>query len=192
MAEGGRTIPANMPSVIPPLETRALDMTQAVQRLSYDLMLYFAPMLAKTTWRNCHRYDKAMNNGAQNGFDGGTPHADYINNRDLTATLPRYDKMQRGFAGTFIRGVDIGTAIRVDPGIHAIDATRPLPGVQEIVERNWYVIAINNTATPSHWAQGGGYPIVFPFIIDRAITFDKRFVKARSADYLPDPTKVYP
>jgi hypothetical protein len=104
MVEGGREIPTGMPAIMPPIETVALPMTESIQRMSYALMLHFAPNLPPTKWRALHGYFLAMNNGAQNGFDGGVPHADFINGRDVTASLPRYDKMQRCFQGSFIRG----------------------------------------------------------------------------------------
>ena len=197
--EGGRMPPLGMPEVVPPLETRALEMTQAIQLLSWNLMRHFCPPMEPKKWRAAHKHDRAMNNGDQNGYDGGIAHADWVNNLDLKATLPRYDKMQRGFGGTFFRAVDEGDRLRCDPGIHGIDATRALPSIETIVANNWFVygvsIGVNDPARISHFPQayydGIGYPLVYPFIFDRPIYFRKDEAERWVGDTLPDPLRIY-
>ncbi len=195
--EGGRSVPPGMPAILNPIETRALNITRDMQLMSYELMLHFAPALPREKWRVLHRFDKAMTNGGQNGFDGvdalGRPvlHADYINNRDLTAPLPRYDKMQRSFQGSFIRGEAVGDELVCRPGVHGIDATRPMPSVAEIVANNWFIRAVTAGEEVDNFPQGDGYPIVYPFIFDRPISFPLAWFERWDREYLPDPLRFY-
>ena len=166
-------------------------MTRAIQLMSYELMQEFCTGLTKERWRIAHQHDFAMNNGAQNGFDGGTPHVDYVNGRDVGASLPRYDKMQRVFQGSFITGTLNGDLITCTPGIDAIDATKPLPSIQQILHRRWYVIA-TAVGEPPFFVRGqwGGY-LIYPFILDRPVSFESRWFAAWNEDGPPDPLKVY-
>lgn len=195
MIEGGRVIPYGMPAVIPPVDQIALTMTESIQRMSFSLMKHFYPALTGNQWRNMHSWDKAMTNEDRNGYDGGIPLRDYINGRDLTAGFSRYDKEQRTFQGTFIRGELKDGRIWCTPGIHGIDATQPLPSIEEIVRQNWYVIATNvgpqSNPVPSLWAQGYPNWIVFPFIFDRVISFPAEYFERWESAELPQPVKVY-
>lgn len=220
--EGGRVPdPTNTvespPAVIPPYNpTVALEMTESIQWLSYDLMHLFCSAASGERWRTLHRVGIAMNNGAANGFDGGTPHRDYINKIDLDATklngepdLPRYDKMQRTFQGSFITGTLDRKVIWCVPGVDAIDArdfhypTRanlsdpPTPAQWEIlnivIAKDWISTAVCAANPPFHlrgkW--GAGCLIVYPFILDRPVSFEARFFTPWNETYLPNPTKVY-
>lgn len=180
------------PAVIPPATpTVALPMTREIQLMSYELMKQFCTGLTKTRWRTAHTWDFAMNNGGQNGYDGGTALADYVNNRDLDARLPRYDKMQRIFQGSFITGILNGNYITCRPGIDAIDSRRPLPPIQEILDRRWYVIA-TAVGNPPFYVRGhwGGY-LVYPFILDRDVSYESRFFVRWEEDYPPNPLTIY-
>ena len=108
-AEGGRQgVPTGMPMVLPPIDVRALEMTRSIQLMHFDLMKHFIPSITGKQWRAKCGHAVAMNNGAQNGFDGGIPHRDYVNKWDIDpnvpVSLPRFDKMQRGFGGSLIHG----------------------------------------------------------------------------------------
>lgn len=190
LQEGGRGAPAGMPAVLPPVETRALEMTDDIQRMSYSLARHFAPSVDGSKWRSIHGDAVAMNNGGQNGF-GTSPHRDVINQVDLDASPPRYDKMQRTFAGTFIRGEVAGDVLVCNPGVHGIDANRPVPDVDEIIEKNWYVIACTSGDRIWNFPQGGGNPVVYPFVFDRPISFPLQWFGKWERDYLPDHLTVY-
>ena len=191
VVEGGRDVPTGMPAILNPIETRALSMTEEIQRMSYALMQHFAPTLAKKKWRALHGHFLAMTNGEQNGFDGGTPHSDYINNVDIGTSLPRYDKMQRSFQGSFIRGDVVNGTLVCKPGIHGIDSTRPLPSINDIVSNNWYVTAVTAGTTIHNFPQGDGQTIVYPFIFDRPISFPLQWFQVWERDYLPNPFEFY-
>lgn len=197
MAESvnARVIPYSMPAVMPPIDQNALEMTEAIQLMSFALMKHFYPAITGNVWRNLHMVGLCLNNKDVDGFDGDIVHADYVNKRDLGASLPRYDKQQRTFEGTFIRGELVGDRIRCVPGIHGIDAKKPMPSVEEIVEKNWYVTAVNvgpeRNPVPSHFAQGKGFPIVYPFIFDRVIEFPAIWFERWESEELPNPVRLY-
>lgn len=195
---GAREIPYEMPSVIPPIDQIALEMTKEIQIMSFELMRHVNATITGKMWRKLHRVYLCLNNKPQDGFDGGIPHRDYVNGIDLdAATLPRYDKMQRTFQGTFIRGEAVGNRLVCTPGVHGIDARKlPYPSPAEIVAKNWYVIAVScgperNLEGISHFAQGKGGLVVYPFIFDRVISFDLSFFARWKANELPNPLKAY-
>lgn len=196
--EGGR--PAGVtpsmpypPAVIPPYTpTVSLSMTREIQLLSYELMDVFCTGLTPERWRTAHTSDFAMTNGAQNGFDGGIPHPDYVNNRDLTAPdLTGYDKMQRIFQGSFVTGVLNGSFLTCRPGIDAIDANEPLPPLPVILAKHWYVIA-TAVGNPPFYVRGhwGGF-LAYLFILDRPVSYEARWFAPWNETYYPNPVTIY-
>jgi len=163
-------------------------MTEAIQRMSYDLMANFCPTMDSEKWRKMHGDSLAMCN--RTGF-GDTPRRDYINGVDLTEEYPRYDKC-RTFQGSFIGGVLEGSLIVCTPGIHGIDATNPkLPSTAEIVARGWYSTAINTGNPPFHFRPNWGGFVAYPFIMAKVMKFESRFFARWDADTLPDPLRAY-
>lgn len=205
VAEGGRApSPLGNPGVIPPFDpTVRLRMTKDIQLMSYDLMAYFHPAVRadKNKWRIMHGYNVAMNNGT--GFDEpGDPRADFVNGRDLFSSWPEYDKMQRTFCGSFITGRLEGNVIWCQPGVDAIDARgfSYVPGtpeaaamLQNIIEKRWYSYAVAETLTGTFKVRGqwGDGFAVFPFILDRPVSFLARFFVAWNELFPPDPLKIY-
>lgn len=200
--EGGRK-PAYVgaPAVIPDYYPVALLMTKDIQLMSFDLMRHFCSAITPERWRILHGYRTAMNNFPQNGFDGGTPHADFVNGLDLMASLPRYDKC-RTFQGSFITGRLEGSLIWCQPGVDGIDARsfRYVPGtlaaaetLKQIIDRHWYSIAICTGDPPFHFRSqwGSGCMIAYPFIMDRLVAFEARFFAPWNETFLPDPLKSY-
>lgn len=187
----------NMPGIIPPIDQSALRMTEEIQWLSFNVMKYFHPATTPDFWTKQHTYNKAMTNGPQNGYGGGMTLANFITGKNKDAPLPAYDKKQRTFEGTFIRGNQVGAEIHCIPGEHCIDARqKPLPDTLTIVKNNWFVIAVNvghagNNYRPDLWAQA--YPdwLVFPLISDEVIRYEARWFAEWNSDRLPDPVTLY-
>ena len=196
-AEGGyQRNPATMPSVIPPIPSSSVDMTEEIQRMSFNLMAHFCPSITTNIWNHVHSWDRAYNNklGFPNA-QGGSLRRDYINDTDRNAPLPAYDKAQRMTGGNFVRGIERGDLLVLQAGIHGIDATKPMPSIETIVANNWYVVSVNvgpvsNEGAVSYWAQGKGYPIVFPLIFAGEIVFPLSYFERWEGDTLPDPLKV--
>jgi hypothetical protein len=237
--EGGwQNTPLGMPEVMPPIDAISVNMTEAIQLMSYNLMVKGNSLITGALWTRVHDWDRAFTNF--NGFDrDGDPRANYVLKRDLSSPLPKYDKCQRVCGGSFIRGVtaysfmqavktfasmtvelvrniEETTAIiktmgakgflinakefltsdnvlRCVAGIHGIDADKPMPDTQTILDNNWYIYAVSmDTPTNiSHFPQGQGGPVLIPFIIRGAIEFPLQHFERWERDYLPDPLKVY-
>jgi len=193
-AEGGYdSNPLNMPSVIPPLNFRAVEMTEEIQRMSFDLMKHFNPAITPNLWTKVHDHDRAFTNF--NGFaKKGDPRRNYITNENKGKPLPKYDKAQRLTGGQFVRGEVRGDKLVCIPGVHGIDATKPMPSIQTIVDNNWYMHAItlfSSASNVGHFPQGKGGPVVMPFIFAKEIEFSLDWVEKWESDELPDPLKMY-
>jgi len=190
---GNQATPAGMPEVTPPTNSFMLDMTKAIQDMSYALMLYFNTSITANLWTKVHRYDKAFNNG--NGFEkDGDPRWNYITGANAGAELPRYDKAQRLCGGQFIRGVVVGNELHCTAGVHGIDGSKPIPSVSTIVENNWHLFAVsvNSDFTQiSDFPQGQGGVVAIPFIFTGVIKFPLSYFAKWESDVLPDHLKIY-
>ncbi len=206
VAEGGRVPePLGSPGVIPPYApTVKLEMTEAIQWLGYDLMAHFHPAVKADPekYSIMHGWNVMMCN--RTGFyQPDSPKRDYVNRRDLTSPLPEYDKAQRTCAGSFITGRVEGNLIWCEPGKDAIDARGFVYNcgtpeadamLKKIIDNAWYLYAIGETAQGPYKIRGQWIPdgiIVFPFILDRPVSFERRFFAPWDETYLPDPLKVY-
>jgi len=201
--EGGhQKTPSTMPEVIPPVDQFALKMTKEIQEMSFNLMKHFNKAITPNIWTKVHDGERAFTNfnGFGNGKHGGGPRANYITNKDLDKPLPRYDKMGRLCGGMFVRGDVQGGYLVCTPGKHGIDATRPMPTIQEIVDNNWYFFAMvwyeakgKRPGYVSHFPAGRGNegPVAIPFIFDRKIKFPISLFEKWEEDELPDPLKYY-
>jgi len=195
--EGGwQNTPLGMPEVMPPIDAIAVDMTEAIQLMSFNLMLKGNNLITGPLWTRVHDGDRAFTN--YQGFDmAGDPRANFVLRQDLSSPLPKYDKCQRVCGGSFVRGIETVTngvpVLRCVAGIHGIDADKPMPDTQTILDNNWYIYAVSmDTPTNiSHFPQGQGGPVLIPFIIRGAIEFPLQHFERWESDVLPDPLKVY-
>lgn len=194
-AEGGYgKTPPGMPEVIPPEDQIGLSMTKEIQEMSFNLMTHFNPAINKKSWTQVHHGHIAFTNYQGFGTEpkSGGPRANFITGEDLDKELPKYDKMGRVCGGMFIRGIERGDKLVCQPGVHGIDATKPLPSIQTIVENNWYFYAICFfPRNLDHFPQGKGAPVAIPFIFDREIVFPLSLLEKWEDDKLPDPLKIY-
>lgn len=213
--EGGREIPPKMPSVIPAIDSRSVEMTRDIQLMSFDLMRAIwaqrgdPAVITGKRWVALHGAAVAMNNGAQNGYGvdrngAEIPHTDYVsaypNVINPTASNPQYDK-NRTFQGSFLTGRQEGAYLICTPGNDAIDANgfHYEPGtaearktLQDIIERRWFCIAIGAANPPYHFrAQWGAGWIVYPFILNKVVRFDVSFFARWEESYPPDPLTTY-
>ena len=189
---GNQNTPPGMPEVTPPIESVAIEMTEAIQVMSYDLMSE-NPYINPKSWTRVHDHDRAFTNF--NGFDKpGDPRRNYITGEDLNAELPKYDKAQRVCGGSFIRGEVRGDRLVCIPSVHGIDAKVGMPPVSAILANNWFIhavsIGVNDESAISHFPQGGGGAVLIPFIFDREIEFPLAFFERWERDYLPDPLAI--
>jgi hypothetical protein len=197
-AEGGYdNTPLDMPEVIPPIDQIGLPMTREIQQMSFDLMKHFNPAITKQLWTRVHDGDRAFTN--HNGFGakamgkwGLSSRANFILGEDIKNELPKYDKMGRVCGGMFIRGIVQDGFLACQPGIHGIDAKKPLPDIQTIIDNNWYFFAITRyEKSVGHFPQGKGGSVAIPFIFDREVKFPIKLFEKWESDELPDQLKLY-
>jgi hypothetical protein len=193
-AEGGyQNNPLNMPEVVPPDNPVAVEMTETIQRMSYELMVYFNPLITADLWTKVHDYDRAFTN--HQGFNKpDDPRANFITGENPDSPLPKYDKAQRLCGGQFLRSEIHGDRFVCTPGVHGIDANKPIPSIETIVNNNWYLFAVtlgSRSEIISHFPQGQGGPVAIPFIFDREIEFNAAWFTRWESDELPDPLKFY-
>ena len=191
--EGGRWVPEGMPEVRPPDNAGVVNMTEAVQRMSYELMRRVNPTITPKNWTRVHDYDRAFNNGS--GFrDANDLRANYITGEDLASPLPQYDKAGRICGGTFIKGDVSGSKLVLRAGVHGINADAPMPDVDTIIKNNWFThaVSVNSDYTViSHFPQGNGGAVLVPLIFKGTITFPLAWFEHWRADEPPDPLKLY-
>lgn len=191
--EGGRWVPPGMPEERTPDNAIPCVMTEAIQRMSYDLMRYANSTITPKNWTRVHDYDRCFNNGQ--GFRDETDlRANYIIGEDLSYELPKYDKAQRICGGTFIRGVVVGDKLQCTAGVHGIDANQPMPKPETIIKNHWftYAVSVNNDYTViDHFPQGNGGVVLVPFIFRGQITFPLAWFEKWEGTELPDPLKIY-
>lgn len=192
--EGGYPNPDGMPVVRPSENASPVLFTESMQRTSYQLNA-FNPFFTGNKWRSVYDYKAAFTN--QNGFgDSGDPRADYINRLDLTKPLP---KLMKAIicGGMFIRGEVVGSNLVCYPGVHAIDANKPMPSVGEIMVKNWYYVATTaNQRGDGTWAvnnfpQGGGQNVLIPYALREPVTYPLSWFRRWEEDFLPDPLRYY-
>lgn len=90
-----------------------------------------------------------------------------------------------------------------EPGQDAIDARGFVyePGTLEaqetlkkIIDHHWFVVGVAEYASyavrfKGHWLPEGW--IVYPFILDRAVSFEARFFRRWESEHYPHPTTIY-
>jgi hypothetical protein len=193
-AEGGYdATPLNMPEVIPPPVVQiGLEMTEAIQKMSFELMQHFNDAITNQLWTKVHDGDRAFTN--HQGFGKkGDPRRNYKTGENLSSkNLPKYDKMGRICGGMFIHGIEQDGFLVCKPGIHGINANGTMPDIDAIVEKNWYFFAVTRYAkNVGHFPQGGGGPVAIPFIFDRDVKFPLKYFERWYKDEKVDPLKFY-
>lgn len=201
--EGGwQNTPIGMPEVMPPINAISVAMTEEIQQMSYALMKARNALITAALWTRIHDGDRAFTNF--NGFDmEGDPRANFITGSGVDANgnaiypLPKYDKCQRVCGGSFVRGIETVTnnvpVLRCVAGVHGIDADKPMPSTQEILDNVWYIYAVSmDTLTQiSHFPQGQGGPVLIPFLIRGAVEYPLIHFERWQSNELPDPLRIY-
>ena len=190
-AEGGyQSDPNNMPCVRPSFDAPSIEFTQPMQSLSWELVSW-NPNVTRNRWKAIHADTTAITNG--NGFfNDNDPRRDYVNGEDLDAAKnPRLMKAII-FAGMFGKWDRIGSELWAVPGVHGIDARKPMPTVEEVLAKNWYYVATTGTATTvAHFPQGGGLPVILPYFLIEPVSYPLAWFERWERPYLPDPLTFY-
>lgn len=97
-----------------------------------------------------------------NGKTIGKPHADYVNNKDLTYSDPAFDK-SRLCGGATITGVEDGTDLIVD----VLDSTNPAPPLEDLLQfptLYFHAVICSLKHGIQRFPQMLGQPVLVPLI----------------------------
>lgn len=190
-AEGGynsddRGMPEIRPALPNPLP---VIFTRDLQWLSWNFNTY-NPDFTKGNWRTVFGFTTAFTNG--NGFNNpNDPRRDYVNGLNLDAPYPKLMKALI-CGGMFIRGEVRGDNLHCIPGVHAIDANKPIPTIDVVREKNWYFVATTQYyGKVSNFPQGHGRHVYIPYALREEVTYPIAWFTEWAEDYLPDPLKIY-
>lgn len=187
--EGGYPSALGMPCVRPSVNAPAIPFTREMQLLSYALNRH-NPAFTGDKWRSVYWTDRAFTNG--NGFDEpGDPRADFVNNRDVNDPLPALMKAII-CGGSFYRGDVVGNELVCRPGVHAIDARRAMPSVEQVLANNWYFVATTGgDRVISNFPQGDGRPVLIPYFLTQPTPYPLSWFVPWNETFLPDPLRLY-
>lgn len=189
MAEGGYPHSVGDPAVRPAVNAPPVDFTQALQLLSFNLNKH-NPNFDGKNWRAVYWTDRAFTN--EQGFDKpGDPRADYINRLDLTRPLP---KLMKAIicGGYLVKGERVGNQLIVTPGIGAIDANKPIPSVEYVLENNLYFTACTaNSRGAYNFPQGEGLPVYIPYVLKEPTPYPIEWFEWWDSPEKPDPLRFY-
>jgi hypothetical protein len=159
-----------------------------MQWLSFNLNRH-NPAFTPSNWRAVYWDGRAFTNG--NGFDApGDPRADFVNDRDVNDPLPRLMKAII-CGGMFIRGEVQGLNLYCTPGVSGIDVSKPMPTVDEVLERNWYFTAVTAGDVIHQFPQGGGLPVLIPYFLIVPVVYPLTWFERWESGALPDPLRIY-
>lgn len=185
-AELGPLWRSNVPEVFPLMPEDATPFTKEWQLLSFALN----PGMTGDHWRAVYGDTTAFCNGT--GFNGAIPRADFVNNRDLTAPLPRLDK-PRACGGAILTGVEDGT----DLIVKTLDGNSPPPPLAEILLRPWLYFAattVKSDGSIGRFPQGNGATVWVPLVASTQVTIplsNLEKLPVNAWPNLPDPYTIY-
>lgn len=178
-----------MPEIRPSENANPVVFHKDLQLVSWEMNTYNA-LFTKNNWRVVYGDPTAFCNGQGYG-NSSDPRADWVSLRDLMKPFP---KLMKAIicGGMFIRGIKIGGFLHCLPGIHAIDAKKPIPTKDEIFARNWYFVATTQlNGKVSNFPQGHGSHVYIPYALEEEVTYPIEWFTEWDEDFLPDPLKIY-
>lgn len=186
--------PHSMPEVRPSDWQNGIDFTEQLQKLSWELMSKYNSTMTKKQWRNVYGGMVAFTN--YQGFDmpNRPPRADFVNGLDLTAELPKLMKVTI-CGGSFFRGDVVGSSLVMKPGLHGIDPSKPLPTVQQIIEKNLFFYAVTwhdiGNGVIRHFPQGNEGVVLIPLVISQPVSYPLEWFERWNSTSLPNPLTYY-
>lgn len=184
-AEGGYSNPVGMPAVRPGINAPSVDFTRDMQIRSWEIN---DGRLTKNKWRALYASATAFTN------DHSWPDqvcVDFVNGLDIGAAYPR---LMKGIlmGGGFYRPRREGSYLIFEPGISAIDATKPIPSSEEIKQKHWYFHAVTTGEKIYNFPHCGiGIPVLVPYFLKTAVKFPIAWFEPWRSNELPDPLRIY-
>jgi hypothetical protein len=190
--EGGPYVnPVGMPAVRPADKLSeyapvAVPMTKEIQLMSYALN---EGRITKDKWRALYGSRTMLTN---NQSWPEQTCRDYVNGLDLFAVgLP---KLMDGLicAGMFLPNArKVGEWVYCDPGVAAIDATKPLPTVEQIKANFWYFRCVTSGPHVYNILPEDGQIKLAPYVLSKTVRYPASWMVEWNETYPPDPAKFY-
>jgi len=190
MAEGGYEHEVGAPAVHPSVNAPPINFTESMQRLSWGVMLRKGPQITPPQWTRVFDNNTAVTN--QQGFGNSTPRRNYITGEDVNNPQAELPKLMKAilFSGTFIRAERVGNLLRCVPGVHAVDATKPMPSIDTVLSMNWYTYAVSaDMNSAAHFIAGT--PTAIVYFLKEVVTYPVEWFEPWDRDVLPNPTTFY-
>lgn len=183
--EGGyQENPAGKPAVRPCADAEPVEMTRDIQLMSYAL---HEGRITKDKWRALYGSGTMLTN---NQSWPEQVCRDYVNSLDLTA--PALPKLMKAIicAGMFIRGRVEGDWLVCEPGISAVDATKPIPDAATVKRNNWYFECVTSGDRIFN-ILGSPVPLLAPYVLAKPVKYPLEWFSVWNETYLPDAKTVY-
>jgi hypothetical protein len=197
-AEGGNTHEWNQPAVIPNQfngvkDSFGIPFTEDMQWLSWSLARHYNFLMTRMNWASVWAGDTwATNkNGWDNEKDPTDYRRDYVNDRYDGYGLP---KVMDGivFAGGLYNLQPRDGHLWATPGVSGIDCNKPMPSMEEVIERRWFMrCTINGNNGPYDFAQGKGLPVYVPYFLTKEIPYTASHFKRWDSGSLTPPFRFY-
>jgi hypothetical protein len=168
--EGGFVNPDNMPNVRRAIDAPPVRFTAGLQQLAWDVMHSKNAAITYDGFRRVYGGTTAFTNG--HGIESDDP------------------KLMDGIicAGMFLPGDVEGGYLVARPGIHAVDANKPLPSAQQVLDRGWWFVA--NTGQGAEGAfnfpQGKFGPVYIVYALVEPVRYPLSWFARWDSDRLPD------
>jgi hypothetical protein len=188
--EGGYEHKLGYPAVHPSVDAPSIPFTEPMQILSYGVMKRVSPQITPEQWTRVFGDGTAVAN--DQGFGGTPPRRNYITGEDVNDHDSELPKLLKAiiFAGTFIRGEQVGNLLRCIPGVHGVDVTKSLPDVDTVLSRNWYTNAVSaDQRAATHFIPNTPTPIVY--FLKEIVTYPIEWFVEWNEGFLPDPLRFY-
>lgn len=171
--EGGFVNPVGMPNVRRALNQPPVEFTPELQDLSFDVMKAKNANITRTRWESVFAGDTAFTN--RHGVEGNDP------------------KLMDGIicAGMFTTAQIEGDYVVMYPGVHAIDATKPLPSVQQVIDNGWCFVANTGQGASGafHFPQGAGGQVCVIYALSAPARYPREWWGSWDSFRLPNPLR---
>lgn len=153
-------------------------------------LLTFAmnPGMTGEHWRVLYEYDTAFCNGT--GFNKpGSPRADYVNLRDLSARDPLWQNLTF-CGGTVFTGTEAPPNLRLD----MLDGFGPAPSLDWMLDHPWYffdAITVYKDGHLNRFPQGGGARVYVPLVGSGIATYPLAKLQRLAPGQATDPYQFY-
>lgn len=184
-----------MPEIYPSSWQNGIPFTKDMQLMSWELMSRLNPSVTKKQWHKVFDERIAFTNYQSWNDATGKKRADFVNGLDTDAELPKKMKVTL-CGGSFYGGYAVGDRLWMYPGIHGIDANKPIPSIDTIIKNNWYFHAITWHDTKDgnkvyDFPQGNGGIVAILLVLSVPVSYPLAWFEPWKGNELPNHLMYY-